>query len=150
MARSGLRHMSIFLVLLAILCQHGMIWYSIGLKWNKTLDCLDKINFSIEITNLIHSLNSRRLYVSFQFETLWRLVWSIFFLCFSFVLNFPVFAIKCWNCASDAEFCGDPFDENNVSDQEKRWSYIECTPPPPNQFDRRAVCKKVIQKGAYE
>lgn len=62
---------------------------------------------------------------------------------------FSVFAIKCWICTSEAEFCDDPFDESNIDDSQKRWSYIECTPPPPNQFDRRAVCKKVIQKGTY-
>lgn len=50
-------------------------------------------------------------------------------------------------CTSEAEFCGDPFDENNVDESQKRWAYIDCAPPPPNQFDRRTVCKKVIQKG---
>lgn len=50
-------------------------------------------------------------------------------------------------CTSETQFCNDPFDENNIDDSQKRWSYIECQQPPPDQFDRRVVCKKVIQKG---
>lgn len=58
-----------------------------------------------------------------------------------------MYSLKCWMCTSEVEFCDDPFDENNLDESQKRWSYSECTPPPPNQFDRRAVCKKVTQKG---
>lgn len=63
-------------------------------------------------------------------------------------------AIKCWRCSSDASnaaFCNDPFDASIISDQQRRWSYVECTYPPgqlnpySNSANQRAVCKKVKQ-----
>ncbi|XP_055303862.1 uncharacterized protein LOC129569231 [Sitodiplosis mosellana] len=63
-------------------------------------------------------------------------------------------AIKCWRCSSDASnaaFCNDPFDASIISDQQRRWSYVECTYPPGqlNPYsqgaNQRAVCKKVKQ-----
>lgn len=59
---------------------------------------------------------------------------------------FSVFGIKCWDCTSTASFCDDPFDESNVSDPDRRWSYVECTPPP-QPYDQKTVCKKVKQIG---
>ncbi|XP_031638946.1 uncharacterized protein LOC116351249 [Contarinia nasturtii] len=65
-----------------------------------------------------------------------------------------VCAIKCWRCSSDASnaaFCADPFDASGISEQQRRWSYVECTFPPgqlnpySQPSDQRAVCKKVVQ-----
>lgn len=57
-----------------------------------------------------------------------------------------VFGIKCWDCTSTASFCDDTFDESSVSDTDRRWSYVECTPPP-QPYDQKTVCKKVKQIG---
>jgi hypothetical protein len=56
-------------------------------------------------------------------------------------------ALKCWRCSSDAAnaaFCDDPFDESIITEQQRRWSYTECSYPP-NNGRTRAVCKKVKQ-----
>lgn len=65
---------------------------------------------------------------------------------YDFQMAFSVYGIRCWDCTSTAGFCDDPFDENNVSDREKTWSYIECLPPS-QSYDQRAVCKKIKQIG---
>lgn len=57
-----------------------------------------------------------------------------------------MYGIRCWDCRSPAAFCNDPFDESNVSENDKIWSYIECLPPS-NTYDQRAVCKKVVHVG---
>lgn len=61
--------------------------------------------------------------------------------------HFPVFAIKCWQCTSTDSFCDDPFDESNVDDRQRDWSYIECQEPSGQSYDQRAVCKKIKQIG---
>lgn len=75
---------------------------------------------------------------------------------FLFNLRFTANAIKCWRCSSDASnaaFCDDPFDASIISDQQRRWSYVECSYPPGQQnpysanSNQRAVCKKVKQLG---
>lgn len=72
--------------------------------------------------------------------------------------SFLASAIKCWRCSSDASnaaFCNDPFDASIISDQQRRWSYVECTYPPgqlnpySNSANQRAVCKKVKQLGKF-
>jgi len=63
-------------------------------------------------------------------------------------------AIKCWRCSSDASnaaFCNDPFDSSIISEQQRRWSYVDCSYPPGqlNPYGpsntQRAVCKKTKQ-----
>jgi len=65
-----------------------------------------------------------------------------------------VSALKCWRCSSDASnaaFCDDPFDQSIITEQQRRWSYVECSFPPTqiNPYNQagqtRAVCKKVKQ-----
>uniref|UniRef100_U5EDB7 Putative secreted protein n=1 Tax=Corethrella appendiculata TaxID=1370023 RepID=U5EDB7_9DIPT len=62
-------------------------------------------------------------------------------------------ALKCWRCSSDASsaaFCDDPFTQDIISEQQRRWSYVDCSFPPsqvspysPSQT--RPVCKKMKQ-----
>lgn len=71
-------------------------------------------------------------------------------LCFVFLAN----ALKCWRCTSDASgaaFCQDPFEPDVISEQQMRWSYVDCILPPLQQFPSatsanfRPVCKKLKQ-----
>jgi len=64
------------------------------------------------------------------------------------------YSLKCWRCSSDASnaaFCDDPFDQSIITEQQRRWSYVECSFPPTqiNPYNTagqtRAVCKKVKQ-----
>lgn len=55
-------------------------------------------------------------------------------------------AIRCWRCPSDASnagFCKDPFDASVVSEQQRRWSFVECDYPPTTSII--PVCEKTIQ-----
>lgn len=61
---------------------------------------------------------------------------------------FLVSGIYCWDCASTAPFCDDPFDESSISDSDRRWSYQECRQPP-QPFSQKVVCKKVKQIGKF-
>uniref|UniRef100_A0A2M4C2B6 Putative secreted protein n=2 Tax=Anopheles marajoara TaxID=58244 RepID=A0A2M4C2B6_9DIPT len=63
-------------------------------------------------------------------------------------------ALRCWRCSSDAStaaFCDDPFTQDIITDQQRRWSYVDCSyPPQTNAFNQhnlptRAVCKKMKQ-----
>lgn len=64
-------------------------------------------------------------------------------------------ALKCWRCSSDASnaaFCGDPFDASIITEPQRRWGYTECSQPPQaqnpysqNQPIQRTVCKKIKQ-----
>ncbi|XP_055635645.1 uncharacterized protein LOC129775231 [Toxorhynchites rutilus septentrionalis] len=65
-------------------------------------------------------------------------------------------ALKCWRCSSDASaaaFCDDPFTQEIITDQQRRWSYVDCSYPPgtgsypfnQQQNTQRAVCKKMRQ-----
>jgi len=63
-------------------------------------------------------------------------------------------AIKCWRCSSDASnaaFCDDPFDASIINEQQRRWSYVDCSYPPgqlnpySQSSTQRAVCKKTKQ-----
>lgn len=74
---------------------------------------------------------------------------------------FPLFsasALKCWRCSSDASnaaFCDDPFDQSIITEQQRRWSFVECSFPPTqiNPYNSngqtRAVCKKVKQLSKF-
>ncbi|XP_055545324.1 uncharacterized protein LOC129730197 [Wyeomyia smithii] len=65
-------------------------------------------------------------------------------------------ALRCWRCSSDAStaaFCDDPFSQDIITEQQRRWSYVDCSYPPGtgsypfNQqlSQTRAVCKKMKQ-----
>ncbi|XP_063698504.1 uncharacterized protein LOC134829383 [Culicoides brevitarsis] len=63
-------------------------------------------------------------------------------------------ALKCWRCTSDATgaaFCNDPFETDLISEQQRRWSYVDCSFPPQAQLpygsssNMRPVCKKMKQ-----
>lgn len=65
-------------------------------------------------------------------------------------------ALKCWRCSSDAStaaFCDDPFSQDIITEQQRRWSFVDCSYPPGtgsypfNQqlAQTRAVCKKMKQ-----
>jgi hypothetical protein len=63
-------------------------------------------------------------------------------------------AIKCWRCSSDASnaaFCDDPFDASIINEQQRRWSFVDCSYPPgqlnpySQSSTQRAVCKKTKQ-----
>jgi hypothetical protein len=73
---------------------------------------------------------------------------------FLFAATFQVNALKCWRCSSDASsaaFCGDPFDPSLINEQQRRWSYVDCSFPPAQQQpfgaigQTRPVCKKMKQ-----
>lgn len=64
--------------------------------------------------------------------------------------------LKCWRCSSDAStaaFCDDPFSQDIITEQQRRWSFVDCSYPPGtgsypfNQqlAQTRAVCKKMRQ-----
>ncbi|XP_055683099.1 uncharacterized protein LOC129789974 [Lutzomyia longipalpis] len=63
-------------------------------------------------------------------------------------------ALRCWRCSSDATnaaFCGDPFDPSILTEQQRRWSYVDCSFPPSqlnpySSTQSRPVCKKMKQK----
>ncbi|KFB46236.1 AGAP008640-PA-like protein [Anopheles sinensis] len=64
-------------------------------------------------------------------------------------------ALRCWRCSSDAStaaFCDDPFTQEIVNEQQRKWSYVECNHPPQASYpfnqqnqQTRAVCKKMKQ-----
>jgi hypothetical protein len=69
------------------------------------------------------------------------------------------YALKCWRCSSDASsaaFCGDPFEPSIINEQQRRWSYVDCSFPPSQQppfgqigqigQSTRPVCKKMKQQ----
>lgn len=84
------------------------------------------------------------------------LIWI--FLCLSFIL---ATALKCWRCSSDASgaaFCQDPFEPDLISENQKRWSYVDCSLAPSqygnvfssgNNNYNQAVCKKMKQISKY-
>lgn len=68
----------------------------------------------------------------------------------------PASALRCWRCSSDAKnaaFCDDTFDQTIITEQQRRWSYVECSIPPPSAtgygqvFSQRPVCMKSKQYG---
>lgn len=75
------------------------------------------------------------------------------------LITIPVSALKCWRCSSDAStaaFCDDPFTQDIITEQQRRWSYVDCSYPPQvnyqfNQANQqtRPVCKKMKQISKY-
>ena len=69
------------------------------------------------------------------------------------------FAIQCWRCSSDdpkaASFCHENLNETLITDEQRRWSYVDCRPPPGffgkvfNDFNSRITCEKKIQMGEW-
>lgn len=54
-----------------------------------------------------------------------------------------------------AAFCRDPFDVSIIGEEQKRWSFVECTFPPgqmnpySRSYTQRAVCKKTVTFGEH-
>lgn len=88
--------------------------------------------------------------ISNQFQP--QLIYKLKWYCVFFILVCP---LHCWRCSSDnpnAAYCDDPFDASNITDQQRRWGYVDCEWPhnalkPYSATDQkeRGVCKKVIQ-----
>uniref|UniRef100_A0A1B0AUN0 Protein quiver n=1 Tax=Glossina palpalis gambiensis TaxID=67801 RepID=A0A1B0AUN0_9MUSC len=59
--------------------------------------------------------------------------------------------LRCWRCSTDVsngEFCNDPFNPNSISDQQRYWSYVNCTySAGVKSVNARPVCKKLVQEG---
>ncbi|KAM7352334.1 UPAR/Ly6 domain-containing protein twit [Cochliomyia hominivorax] len=57
--------------------------------------------------------------------------------------------LKCWRCSTDVsngEFCNDPFDPYSITDQQRYWSYVNCTySVGVKSVNARPVCKKLVQ-----
>ncbi|KAL5281187.1 hypothetical protein ACFFRR_004918 [Megaselia abdita] len=58
--------------------------------------------------------------------------------------------LKCWRCSSDAtngQFCADPFDQEIITDQQRYWSYVNCTYAYGVKTPTtRPACKKLVQE----
>ncbi|KAL9924076.1 uncharacterized protein LOC119635256 [Glossina fuscipes] len=58
--------------------------------------------------------------------------------------------LRCWRCSTDVsngEFCNDPFNPNSISDQQRYWSYVNCTySAGVKSVNARPVCKKLVQE----
>jgi len=65
-------------------------------------------------------------------------------------LNTVDATLKCWRCSTDVsngEFCNDPFDPQYISDQQRYWSYVNCTYSiGVKSVNARPVCKKLVQE----
>ncbi|XP_017489045.1 PREDICTED: uncharacterized protein LOC108377297 [Rhagoletis zephyria] len=61
--------------------------------------------------------------------------------------------LKCWRCSTDVSngaFCDDPFDPEFISDQQRYWSYVNCSYSAGyKSVNARPVCKKLVQEGEY-
>lgn len=58
--------------------------------------------------------------------------------------------MKCWRCSSDAkngEFCHDPFSPDKISEARLKYNFVECKDPA--DFDKVAVCKKLVSNSEY-
>ncbi|XP_067623005.1 UPAR/Ly6 domain-containing protein twit [Eurosta solidaginis] len=58
--------------------------------------------------------------------------------------------LKCWRCSTDVSngvFCDDPFDPEFISDQQRYWSYVNCSYSAGfKSVNARPVCKKLVQE----
>ncbi|XP_055920588.1 uncharacterized protein LOC129952157 [Eupeodes corollae] len=58
--------------------------------------------------------------------------------------------LKCWRCSTDVsngEFCNDPFDPESISEQQRYWSYVNCSySVGVKSVNTRPVCKKLVQE----
>lgn len=118
-------------------------------KW--TIQTQTQFNLTCNSTSFTHNLFT--LYVFGSIKVLTKN-----FAVFSFCCPFIATAIKCWRCSSDASnaaFCNDPFDSSIITEQQRRWSYVECSYPPGQlnpfngQSNQRPVCKKTKQWGKF-
>lgn len=64
--------------------------------------------------------------------------------------------MRCWRCSSDAtnsKFCGDTLDLSEITEQQKRWNYVECNAKPPNNADQIEnlipKCRILLQHGEF-
>nr|DAA03785.1 TPA_inf: HDC03502 [Drosophila melanogaster] len=62
--------------------------------------------------------------------------------------------LRCWRCSTDVsngEFCNDPFMPETISEQQRYWSYVNCTySVGAKSVNARPVCKKLVQEGEIE
>ncbi|KAH8262702.1 hypothetical protein KR026_007475 [Drosophila bipectinata] len=58
--------------------------------------------------------------------------------------------LRCWRCSTDVsngEFCNDPFEPSTISEQQRYWSYVNCTySVGVKSVNARPVCKKLVQE----
>ncbi|XP_064538991.1 UPAR/Ly6 domain-containing protein twit isoform X1 [Drosophila montana] len=58
--------------------------------------------------------------------------------------------LRCWRCSTDVsngEFCNDPFQSDSISEQQRYWSYVNCTySVGVKSVNARPVCKKLVQE----
>ncbi|KAH8419266.1 hypothetical protein KR222_002061, partial [Zaprionus bogoriensis] len=58
--------------------------------------------------------------------------------------------LRCWRCSTDVsngEFCNDPFQPDSISEQQRYWSYVNCTySVGVKSVNARPVCKKLVQE----
>ncbi|EDW76404.1 uncharacterized protein Dwil_GK15439 [Drosophila willistoni] len=58
--------------------------------------------------------------------------------------------LRCWRCSTDVsngEFCNDPFQPDTISEQQRYWSYVNCTySVGVKSVNARPVCKKLVQE----
>ncbi len=66
------------------------------------------------------------------------------------------YGLKCWRCSSDAtnsKFCGDTLDLSQLTDQQKRWSYVECETKAPKDLETIEnlipKCRILLQLGEF-
>lgn len=65
-----------------------------------------------------------------------------------------VSGLRCWDCRSDginSSFCGDYFDKDLISEQQRSYVYVNCTVPEsiknPLAVPKIAVCRVMKQTG---
>ncbi|SPP79596.1 uncharacterized protein LOC117581803 [Drosophila guanche] len=65
-------------------------------------------------------------------------------------LNAASAVLRCWRCSTDVsngEFCNDPFQPDSISEQQRYWSYVNCTySVGVKSVNARPVCKKLVQE----
>lgn len=70
---------------------------------------------------------------------------------FSFICFLASAVLRCWRCSTDVsngEFCNDPFQPDSISEQQRYWSYVNCTySVGVKSVNARPVCKKLVQEG---
>ncbi|KAG4080676.1 hypothetical protein HA402_013206 [Bradysia odoriphaga] len=57
--------------------------------------------------------------------------------------------LKCWRCSSDSsnsQFCGATLDLSSITHQQKKWSYVDCDPKPPNTVKNITNLESLIPK----
>lgn len=145
--------LKLLVFMLVSLCSAcGVVFFIWNRKWI-TYDWYTTLTLVIKFTTTTRN---------FHLKVYWLLnmllkLFSNFFL--SIFYLFTGSALKCYRCTSDssASFCDDPFDPSVISENQRRWTYIDCKLPPQqgfgigdrgyNQPQQKAVCKKVKQLG---